>query len=211
MKVKKRDSTDATQPEAKRMKFTESDKEKLEDQLAELRQENDEIRAAADRNAVKFCKVARLNREYLEENNLLRQQLENQKKDAEIAAKVKTKLTKVEAQLEASRKNDITMHEGIKLRTEARSELRKVKQLEKKVQLLERDLEVSEQKSTRLQKKLRSQKSAPAKQERTSEQTGKATSRMNAFLEEGTRNLRLKNKNLETMVKHLQNLLRKQK
>ena len=186
-----------------------SDKDKLEEQLVELRQENDEIRAAADRNAAKFCKVARHNREYFEEINSLRQQLENQKKEAEIAAKVKTKLTMVEAQLEASRKNDITMHNGIKLRTEARSELRKVKQLEKKVQLLERDLEVSEQKSARLQKKLRSQKSAPVKRA-SGRWAGGATSRMNAFLEQGTRNLRLKNKNLETMVKHLQNLLRKQ-
>ena len=49
--------------------------EHLEEELAEAREENDEIRAAADRNAAKMCQVARQNRDYLNEINSLRQQL----------------------------------------------------------------------------------------------------------------------------------------
>ena len=43
----------------------------MADRIEELTKENDAIAAAADRNAAKFTKIARCNREYIELNQLL--------------------------------------------------------------------------------------------------------------------------------------------
>ena len=229
------------QPAAKRSKYG---KELLEEQLEELSQENEEIRAAADRNAAKLCQVARLNREYLNtidslraavtsmkkvesracqtelQNQLTNKQLhqlqselakeknmrrkiaaenhqlkgnlnqayqhnannktlmatltkrfaETNKEKQELAAayeKVKQKATKSateKRQHEECQKHFTTMHDGIKHRSGARTETRKVKHLEEKVQSLERDLEVSKQKADRLRN--HTQKSAVTKKDK---------------------------------------------
>ena len=164
--------------------------------MAELRQENEEIRAAADRNDSKLCHVERHNRAYLADVESLRQQVDRHKKEAQKSAALETRVFQVEAQLEACQKN--------------LSELRKIKKLEEKVELLERDLTISKQREARLQKQSRSQTSVD--KEKTVKKTdAEATFRKYKFLATSARNLRTKNNHLESMVKQLQSLVRKQK
>ena len=73
--MSKRTSTTSEEAEAKRLRPMTLFEEHLEEELTEAREENNEIRAAADRNAAKMCQVTRQNRDYLNEINSLRQQL----------------------------------------------------------------------------------------------------------------------------------------
>ena len=54
-----------------KLQMEPTEKKQLEDQIRELEEENKEIRAAADRNAAKFTKIARFNRQYIEKNQSL--------------------------------------------------------------------------------------------------------------------------------------------
>ena len=75
----------------KLQKMSPSENFLLEGQLQELQYENDKIRAAADRNAVKMCQVARQNRDYLNEIKSLRGQLDSSRKLVETVKQLKAK------------------------------------------------------------------------------------------------------------------------
>ena len=74
----------------------------MANRLEEMREERDEIAAAADRNAAKFTKIARLNREYIEQIKLKDELIESLTKTSQdnneaAAAKNKQLSEKVQA------------------------------------------------------------------------------------------------------------------